>query len=345
MGSWFYDFPNNIQMHTLNVVAPVILAILRSKSTGLISNPVLKEIVNGSNCQWQILYDLAALAGHPWLRLVPKAVIPPKQSSGTSLLSYLCDCDHWSYMLLLTGIVLSDRYYLIVVVENMHESCAIIGRDIEQEVCTYPFSEPLPLSFSPARLYACVIQHCQTPLGVPHLLMQVPRDFDCHRPGGTGNHGRDRQLRQLMDGGTNLKTNLDANVIADQVIAALNASHTGGEPLTCYICAGSHTFAMCPMFKKIIASPHATSVVLGNHRAASSPSDQSAATLRQRNTSLSCPPSPPCPPSCSTPATSIFQLGSADATDNNDIDANNNDSASTIDDTVLPPDFCQACHL
>jgi hypothetical protein len=142
MGSWFYDLPGNVQMHTLNVVAPVLLAVLRGKSTGLISHPILKEIVNGSNCPWQILYNLAALAGNPHLRLVPKAIIPPKKSSGTSLLSYLRDCDHWSYMLLLTGVVLSVHYYLIVVVENMHESCAIVGCDIEQEVGTYSLSEP-----------------------------------------------------------------------------------------------------------------------------------------------------------------------------------------------------------
>jgi hypothetical protein len=245
-------------------------------------------------------------------------------------------------MLLLTGIVLSDRYYLIVVVENLHKSCALIGHDIEQEVSTYPLSEPLPLSFSPARLYACVTQRCQTPLGVPHLLMQVLHDLDCHRPGGIGNHGCDRQLRQLADGGaTNLATDLDADAIADQVIAApLNASRTGGEPLTCYICAGSHTVAMCPMFKKIIASPHATSVVLGNLRAASSSRDQSAATLRRRNTSLSHSPSTPRPLSCSTPATNIFHLGSADATDDTGIDADNNDSVSMTDDTIPSSDFC-----
>jgi hypothetical protein len=346
MGSWFYDLPSNVQMHTLNVVAPVLLAVLRGKGTGLISHPVLKEIVNGSNCPWQILYDLAALAGHPRLRLVPKAVVPPKQSSGTSLLSYLRDCDHWSYMLLLTGVVLSDRYYLIVVVENMHESCAIVGRDIEQEVGTYSLSEPLPLSFSPTRLYARVIQRCQTPLGVPHLLMQAPRESDHHRSGGTGNRGRDRQLRQLADADADLATDLDADAIADQVVAALNASRTGGEPLTCYLCGGSHTVAMCPMFKKIIASPRATSVVLGNLRAASSPSDQSAATMRRSNTSFSRPSSTsrPSPRSSSNPATNIFQLGSADDAGDIGIDVDDDDgdgdSASAIDDPVLPPDFC-----
>jgi hypothetical protein len=319
-----------------------LLAVPRSKGSGLTSHPVLKEIVNGSNCPWQILYDLAALAGHPRLRLVPKAVVPPKQSSGTSLLSFLHDCDHWSYMLLLTGVVLSDRYYLIVVVENMHESCAMVGRDIEQEVGTYSLSEPLPLSFSPARLYAHVIQRCQTPLGVPHLLMQVPRESDHHRSGGTGNRGREQQLRQLADADTTLEADLDANAIADQVVATLNASRTGGEPLSCYLCGGSHTVAMCPMFKKIIASPCATSVVLGNLRAASSPSDQSAATMRQHNTSLSRPSSTPRPLSRSAPAANIFQLGSADAADdiNADVDDDDDDSASAIDDPVLPPDFC-----
>ena len=100
-------------------------------------------------------------------------------------------------MLILTGVVLSNRYYLIVVVENMHESCAIVGHDIEQEVGTYSLSETLPLSFSPARFYACVIQRCQTPLGVPHLFMQVPQDSDRHHSGDTGTHGHDQQLRQL----------------------------------------------------------------------------------------------------------------------------------------------------
>jgi hypothetical protein len=171
--------------------------------------------------------------------------------------------------------------------------------------------------------------------------MQALRDSDRHHSGGIGTRGRDRQLRQLADAGTDIDADLDADAIADQVVAALNASCTGGEPLTCYLCDGPHTVATCPMFKKIIASPRATSVVLGNLHAASSPSDQSAATICRHNTSSSRLSSTPRLSSRSTPAANIFQLGSADVADDTDANVDDDDdSASAIDDPILPPDFC-----
>ena len=233
LGIWFDALPPWVKAESQNRFHGLLATCLKSKNTGLLSDPATSAIVlNHENGYW-ILHDLAQFFGHPLLQRFPTPLTEPVQAADCALSLYLGLWSKYLHLKAIQGTILSDRYFFQQVVRHMHEVLRpILGQYLEQDNLRFPIGTALPHSFSPERLLMRLSSQA-TYLGNPKLIHDPPRTLFRASP---------VQALTLPSSSSPLPDEL--------LVAAMSNSRA------CFLCSATdHMAGSCPMFQKIRENP------------------------------------------------------------------------------------------
>ena len=112
LGIWFQDILVHVQVDIENVFGDVLASLLRYKSTGLILDPALSQIVHQHDNGYDAIYDLLVHASHPFLQAYPSIPTEPHQHLYCKLLDYCLGWNIYTLHHALHGKYLSDQYFM-----------------------------------------------------------------------------------------------------------------------------------------------------------------------------------------------------------------------------------------
>jgi hypothetical protein len=234
LGIWFADLPVHVQVDVENVFGDVLASLLRYKSTGLILDPALSQIVHQHDNGYEAIYDLLVHAGHPSLQAYPSLPTEPRQHPDCKLSDYCLAWNVYTLQRALHGEYLSDRYFMQQFLSNMHRSLQAHVREwLEQAVTNTFVHDPLSHTFSPDRLFTKILERVRH-LGQEKLALDSPRDSL-----------RSTQLVRAVT--IPLPDDPD-----DEFLIAAVASSTAR---TCFLCAKDHLLISCPLLTDLQKDP------------------------------------------------------------------------------------------
>ena len=235
LGVWYDDLPSFIQIDVLNVFAGLLATSLKSKSTGLLSDPAMAQIVQQHEDGYVALYELNVYAGHPHLQTFPALLPEPRQDADCCLATHLTAWQTYLQHKALHGLHLSDRYFLQQFCRSLHPMLqSDIAQWLEQEASRVQVSASLPGSFVPARLFSKILQRVKY-RNHDALALKTPRE--CVKSS--------QPVRALLT--------YDSRHDDALLVAALSSG-----ACSCFLCGNpDHLVPTCPRFSAIQADPYA----------------------------------------------------------------------------------------
>ena len=219
----------------------VLASLLRYKSTSMILDPALSQIIHQHDNGYKAIYDLLVYAGHPFLQTYPLISTEPHQHPDCKLLNY---CLGWAVYTLhcaLHGEYLLDCYFMQQFLSNMHHSLqAHVCEWLEQAITNPYIHDPLPHTFSWDHLFMKILAHVQH-LGHEKLTL----DSSWHSS----------HLTQL-DHALTIPVPDDHK---DELLIAVVASSTA---CPCLLCALDHLLISCPLLANIQKDPFCCKALL-----------------------------------------------------------------------------------
>lgn len=176
LGAWFPYLPPWVREAVTHDFDGLLAICLKSKYTGLSSEPAYARIVQLHEGGYQALYDLAVHAGHPMLQTYPTSPREPLQSTDCCLADHIL---HWmTYVqdMALRGTHLSDRYFLEQFGRSLHVVLRPFADYLDHGANRFPVGNPLPHSFAPHRLLSKLTQRAHF-LRAPKLISDSPRSY------------------------------------------------------------------------------------------------------------------------------------------------------------------------
>jgi Zinc knuckle len=252
LGIWFSDLPYWLQQDVQNTLAGLLITFLKSKYSGLTSDPKLSLIVQHQEDGYLALYDLHVYTGHPQLQAFPVDRHEPRQHADCSLFSHVSSWQTLLHHKALDGLHYSDRFFLQQFCRSLHASLqSDIASWLEHDASRFPLHSRLPNCFAPERLVLTILQRAQF-LRNDALALKTPRE--CSRP----SHPVRSLAVPLPDDDEPL------------FLAALASVRT------CFICGTpDHLAPDCPRFSAIRDDPFARRAILRLFRDDPSPSGPS----------------------------------------------------------------------
>jgi Zinc knuckle len=252
LGIWFSDLPYWLQQDVQNTLAGLLITFLKSKYSGLSSDPKLSLLVQHHEDGYLALYDLHVYTGHPQLQAFPIDRHEPRQHADCSLFSHVSSWQTLLHHKALDGLHYSDRFFLQQFCRSLHASLqSDIASWLEHDASRFPMNSRLPNCFAPERLVLTILQRAQF-LRNDALALKTPRE----------------SARS-----THPVRSLTAPLPVDDdplFLAALASVHT------CFICGTpDHLAPDCPRFPAIRNDPFARRAILRLFRDDPSPSGPS----------------------------------------------------------------------
>lgn len=180
LGIWFPELPPWTRRDVQNVFPNMLATSLRSKTVGLLAHKDFASLLHHGDNGYRILYNLAVCAGHPLLQTYPVTWNEPTQTADLSIPEYLGAWEQYLHYCIAAGKHLSDRYFLLQVSGNLHDSLRnTLGIYLDTEVSRFEgrtsHHHALPSSFAPDQIVVKLLQHANH-LRRPDLVSQSPRD-------------------------------------------------------------------------------------------------------------------------------------------------------------------------
>lgn len=241
LGAWYPHLPPWVRDAVIHVFDGLLAVCLKSKTTGLSSEPAYARIVHLHEGGYQAFYDLAVHADHPLLQTYPTTPREPIQSPDCCLADHIL---HWmTYVqdMALRGTHLSDRYFLIQFGRSLHASLLHpFATYLDHEANRFPVGTMLPHSFAPHRLLSKLSQRAGF-LCSPKLVSDSPRSY-------SASHTQLVHSVALRPGSPSNLASPDS-----LFLAALSSPDRA-----CFLCASAdHLVPACPRFKAIQENPFA----------------------------------------------------------------------------------------
>ena len=247
-GLWYEFLPDHC-IHQWDFYDQALHQGLTGKTANLSYSDLTKEFLREFS-GYQIIWLLAAAAGHPHLNIDTVPTTMPIQKSDTSFLSYRQAWNHYLHVQFTRGINYSDRYFLECFSDNLHSAFnstlkpAMLraGRDI-------PLDRPVPIHFTPERIVQ-YLASCARHIGIHNLsATMTPREFLTSR-----GSKKSASLRQIVEAPDFVDVrSLDIPEDLYLKVCSLVASST---TRSCDLCANSsHLVASCPLLHKVISDP------------------------------------------------------------------------------------------
>jgi hypothetical protein len=256
MGTWYPLLPAWTQNHSATVFPGLLLNCLSNKKANLVNNEDFGGLLHHLQNGYFFLYQLAIIGGHPLLLEHPSPPLPPRQRDTHTIADYISLWQQYLFIRLLSGIYLSDRYFLMLFIRGLRPEFALIRQYINETMAPYdgPFTinEAAPLTLSPERLLLSLQQHT-TWLSQPKLCLTPARDSkrSPSRPGPLDGLA----LRAL---GSDLSP-------PDPDLAALTSDQDDAiflhavlqRPRGCFFCQeDGHSVRECTRFAKLKTNPY-----------------------------------------------------------------------------------------
>ena len=154
----------------------LLRSCLRYKSTGLILDPALSQIVHQHDNGYDAIYDLLVHVGHPFLQAYPLIPYKPHQLPDCRLSDYCLEWNMYTLQHALHGKYLSDHYFMQQFLSNLHLSLQVIVHEwLEQAVTNTYVHDPLSHMFSLDHLFMKILARVHH-LGHEHLALDSPRE-------------------------------------------------------------------------------------------------------------------------------------------------------------------------
>jgi len=252
MGSWFSSLSPDIQADCLHHFSTLLLTALRQKSTGLIGHHDYEFVVLGSDDGYLALYQLAQLGGHPLLNPYDVPPSEPVQHADVSLPTYSGLWAQYLNTRALSGWFLSDRFFVIRFLAGLHPTLRThVGPYLETYLRDYRYhDQPLPVDFTPTRLWIRIFQQAKSTLGAKHAILDAPREPSRNSLVHQVNQGREPDPDLLSD--------LSSVIPLESLVAAL--THNGPS---CFFCRDpKHAANTCQYLLQARSDPLARRILV-----------------------------------------------------------------------------------
>jgi len=114
---------------------------------------ILAGIIGNTSNGYEALFLMAQFAGHPLLNTSTSTHREPRQTPDQAVQEYIGDWIYYLYHQSLSGIFLSDRYFVQQFVTGLHSEIQFrLGDSFENTANQHPRNEALPSGFHPLQI-------------------------------------------------------------------------------------------------------------------------------------------------------------------------------------------------
>ena len=177
-GIWFTELLVHIQHEVETIFTGLLSTCLNHRLTGsLAKHRVLAGIISNTSDGYEALLLMAQYAGHPLLNVSTSTLREPRQRKDQMVQEYINDWIYYLYHQSLSGIFLSDRYFVQQFVTGLDPDIQFcLGDSFENLAAQHPRHEALPSSFYPLQL-SMTLRDRALRLNCLRLLELSPREF------------------------------------------------------------------------------------------------------------------------------------------------------------------------
>ena len=179
MGVWYNQLPERTRAQCQHFNG-LLYQVLKAKHVRISHHYTIASIINASNSGYMILYQMAAIGGHPKLNDIPPTLSIPRQAESDTLSAY---SNKWLYYLtisLLDGVVLSDRYYFYLFMKGMHGALSQLRSHLRDEELRFrtdsSINRRLPRDYAPDYILAALTRKSKS-LGCSATVTMAPREL------------------------------------------------------------------------------------------------------------------------------------------------------------------------
>jgi len=140
MGSWYPDLPAVTQDFIATTFPSLLLNFLLNSKTNLHNNDEFGVLLRYAQNGYGLLYNLAVIGGHPTLLDHPYTSTLPHQQDTDTIADYLVSWQHFIYLRVLSGVYISDRYFLLQFTKGLHRGFSILSQYLDNTMA--PFNDP-----------------------------------------------------------------------------------------------------------------------------------------------------------------------------------------------------------
>ena len=252
-GLWYEDLPEHCHTHW-DFYDQVLYQALVGSAGNLSETESVRHLL-AEFSGYQILWEMAAIAGHPGVSISVMQPSVPRQRNDMSLHEYMQNWSHFLHLEHCRGIAYSDVYFVETWLENLHHSFNdTIKPLIFGLLRDCPRDQAVPIHFAPEQLISYVCQraksigiHSLTPLSSPSTFSSSSRRTSTSS----------RPIRQITSDFVDIRLLDDIPEDIYASVCSLMASPATHR--TCDVCrATDHMVASCPVLHRIISDPDKT---------------------------------------------------------------------------------------
>jgi hypothetical protein len=268
MGLWFFELPALTQSSVSTTFPSLLLNCLLNSKTNIVNNDdfgvLLRHIQNG----YALMYNLAVVGGHPTLLDHPSTPRIPHQFDTDTLADYMVNWQHYLYLRILSGVYLSDRYFLVQFIQGLHRSFLLVRQYLDSVMAPYngphTIHEPIPAALTPERLLLSLDEYA-TSIHKPRLCTRSARAalalgssgyLPGHRDGRDTRDKSSTQLALRELSGSLPAPDSDPDPLSTDEMDTLFVHAVTQRPSGCFFCqADSHAVRECPKFASLQKNP------------------------------------------------------------------------------------------
>lgn len=232
-GVLLQDLPVSIKVER-DIMASTLSQCLRSAASKLSEGHSFKTIVDQHEDGFEAWYDLCHLLGQPVINEYLEPPLAPHQRADETLMTHAKRFCQYAYEMILHGIFLSDRWFVICFARTAHASLRsdAVLQTLLREIELVDINKPLPPVYGPTRLASRLLSLADG-LRCANILRKTPRE--------------------LMKSGS-----ANGALIRDLQVAALRGEP--GKGRQCHLCKGEDHIVgpACPVLTKIKSNDAAT---------------------------------------------------------------------------------------
>jgi len=227
-GLWFSELLPHIQHEVETIYTGLLATGLGNRITStLAKHRILAGLIGNTSNGYEALYLMAQFAGHPLLNTSTSTQREPRQANDQTVQEYVSDWIYYLYHQSLSGIFLSDRYFVQQFVTGLHfEIQFCLGDSFENAANQHPRTEALPSGFHPLQI-SMTLRDRASRIQCLRLLELPPREI--LKSSGSF-------VRQIV-----------SDVSPAEDVELLAAVTSTPSPWQCLMCrASNHLFNECP---------------------------------------------------------------------------------------------------
>ena len=273
-GYWYDDLPDHCRSKW-GFYDETLRQALTSSYAALGDNNLTRHLLTQTS-GYQIIWRIAAIAGHPALQTGTVTNSMPRQSSKMTFKEYMDRWLHYIHIQFVQGIFINERYFLEQFFDRLHSTFNNTLKPLFLSLIRdIPLNTAVPVHFTPDRL----IDHIQQKgyhIGITTISHDsIPDDFRTSKTSSSSRLDRSTSKSSLDRSSKTMNvletTDLPSDPTDDAFdlrllattpedivlqISSLVAANVAANRRCCDLCGSdSHLIAACPMLKKVIQDP------------------------------------------------------------------------------------------